>query len=353
MKKRKGMKLPAAIAIIAVCTGLSFLLGYLFTGSAGLMSLTSEENERNIALAEFAGRLQKGDIEGLFENAQKLTPTMDSKASYDEKLLNILSANDPETLQVLHNEEGEYRLYADDTYIAPIDVVTEEDGFRISIPIHGEKTCIVEVPAGLKISANGQQIGSDKIIEKNVDASNFEQVRETQYIPKVDLYELDGLIGMPDLQADNGKTYALIEDPITGHLLMGEEVTDSELLRTVIDDAILLAKFPAQEATLGEVSNVALTSSSWYNGRYTGVQNYWFTAHAKSEFSNEKVLKAVSQGEDSFAAHVVFDYFADNGEVHRTWHIGYQLTMVNTPNGWKIAATAINNELNPGTIIPE
>ena len=50
---------------------------------------------------------------------------------------------------------------------------------------------------------------------------------------------------------------------------------------------------------------------------------------------------------------MVFDYFADNGEVHRTWHIGYQMTMVNTPQGWKVGGMEINNELNPNQIQPE
>ena len=126
------------------------------------------------------------------------------------------------------------------------------------------------------------------------------------------------------------------------------EALKAEMIR----DGELIASYPAQDASLGEVAAIALTSSSWYQ-RYTTLQNYWFTAHKVHEFSNEQVLRAAYQNDDTILAHVVFDYFADNGEVHRTWNIGYQMTFLNTAEGWKVAGMEINNELNPNSVIPQ
>ena len=49
----------------------------------------------------------------------------------------------------------------------------------------------------------------------------------------------------------------------------------------------------------------------------------------------------------------MFDYYAENEEVSRTWYIGYQMTFLEVDGEWKVLDIEINNELNPRQIQPE
>ena len=56
---------------------------------------------------------------------------------------------------------------------------------------------------------------------------------------------------------------------------------------------------------------------------------------------------AVQQSDDTIVSHIYFDYFADNGEVNRTWHCGYQLTFRKIGGAWKVCGTELCSLLNP------
>ena len=353
MKKKKGLKPAAAILIIAAVSVLSLLFGNILAARLQDTPVTPLENAKTITLDTTLEQIRSGDLDEICENSIAAYKSLDSKEAYKARISAVLEDLDPELLHIVYDDEDHYRLYCEDQYVAPLEVVEiSEDEFQVLLPITGTKSYLVEVPTGKKLYANGIEISSSNIKEKNIPASNFWEVRETNYIPYVDLYEIKDLIDLPELDLGDQAEYTLLEDPMSGNYLFGKTVKDKELLQMAIDYAETLAAYPAQDGNLGAVSAIALTSSSWYP-RYTGIQNYWFTAHQTSKFSNEEVLKAAWQSDDSFVAHVILDYFADNGEVHRTWYIGYQLTLINTPNGWKIGAIEINNELNPRTVIPE
>ena len=83
--------------------------------------------------------------------------------------------------------------------------------------------------------------------------------------------------------------------------------------------------------------------------RISGLQNNWFTTHSISNFSNVNAFDIILQTEDTAVGHVSFDYYASNGDVDRTWHGGYQMTLINESGTWKIAGFGINIDLNPAS----
>ena len=171
-------------------------------------------------------------------------------------------------------------------------------------------------------------------------------MKDQSTAPKVDTYLLENLLGEPKIEMMGDGEYTTLKDVVTGTIYVGEAITDPEVLNTLVNYATTCAKLPAQEATLGQVAAISVTASDWYD-RISTMQNAWFTAHGTSNFSNQKAFNVIAQSEDSVVGYVTFEYFADNGEVHRTWHSGYQVSLVRQNGVWKIAGMGIDSELNP------
>ena len=184
------------------------------------------------------------------------------------------------------------------------------------------------------------------LIESNVPASNFLGLSNTANAPTVNRYHINSMIEIPRVTSD-GKECALMEDVTSNTIYVGTDATtDKDLANMIIQYAVTCAKFPAQEASVGAVGAISVTDSQWYR-RVSGVQNNWFTSHGTSRFSNEDVLKIVKQSDTAAIANVVFDYYASNGSVDRTWNCGYQMTLINNGGVWKIAGMGIDSSLNP------
>ena len=345
MKRKKIKTVPALLSLLAVAAVI-LILGQVRVRSASGSFKNADASMPGYATERLLEQLQSGDYHSLYEETMAVQPSLDAESAYTDMVERIIAKWGSDSLAVKCAGTA-CGLYAGDEYLAEIVLKETEAGWQAGLPLAGDRTAFVEVPAGEALVIHGETVSRDLISEENVPASNGFQFADESKVPRVDIYQLDGLLSEP--AADE---LVLVQDPITGHYLAGRPVTDEALKAEMIRDGELIASYPAQDASLGEVAAIALTSSSWYQ-RYTTLQNYWFTAHRVHEFSNEQVLRAAYQNDDTIVAHVVFDYFADNGEVHRTWNIGYQMTFLNTAEGWKVAGMEINNELNPNTVIPQ
>ena len=335
---------PALMVPVLLSAAILF---YGFYASSSAAKRFSEEQERmpETAMMRLLDQLEAGEYAEVFTDTLAYQYTPDSAASYSIFLDRMLEECGREELSFRKNGDA-WRIYAGDVCLADAYVYQDAEGMpHAALPLQGQRTAWIEVPAGSELIINGRT--QEKPVEENVPASECFAFPSNVQKAYVDVYRVDDLLGDP--AADE---YALIKDVLSGRYLAGKKVTDPELLEEMVRAAELLAAYPAQDASLGQVQAVSLTNTSWY-ARYATLQNYWFTAHSVSEFSNEQVLEAVYRNEDTVSAHIVFDYFADNGEVHRTWHCGYQLTFLRTDNGWKIAAVAINNALNAAAVVPQ
>lgn len=353
---RKIRTFPALIAIFLI-TAAGYGAGRIWISRQNMQAKETPEDREAAVMNDLVTRLANGDYEGLYDSFASEETVIDSRQSYENALQSRLNGIDPGSLVWIRSEDSaeekpQFVLSDGEKSLLMVDLARTEDGYAPVIPLHGEKSVRIEVPKGMTIYAGGTLLTSDHIVEADVPASNFSQVYDDSFIPVVDIYEIDHLLDVPSLQDETGQELSMVQDVISGDLLVGNAVEDDDLKQTIIDAAEKLAAYPAQDGSLGAVSAIADPSSSWY-GKYCTLANTWFTGHSIHEFSNQDVPSIAAQSEDTVTAHVVFDYFADSGQYSRTWHIGYQLTMHSINGTWYVCGTAIDNELNPNSVPAE
>lgn len=354
--KRRGLRPAAAVIIIMAVGTLALLGGGLWLKGQREAFEAFESGSPDAAAQKAAANLLSGEFDGVYEETVSLNDMRVSKDVYENALRGILADVDPAGVSVTKTGEGggvsQYQLFSGSELIGTFSLRKDADGsWKTGFPLYGHLSFVLEVPAGLQFEVNGAPVDESACLERNTPSSNFFQVYGREFMPMVDVYEIGGLLGEPEITA-NGEVYGFVKDPMSERLLVGRRVEDPEFEAYMIDCGERLAMYPAQDCGLGHVAEIALTSSDWYQ-KYATLQNYWFTGHNIMNFSEEKVLGAVRQSDDTVVAHVVFDYFADDGEVSRTWHCGYQLTFVEMDGQWLVAGTEICSELNPNQEAPE
>ena len=345
--RKRGVRPLAAVLFALITFLIVFLIGRARIKKAEQEFAGNEASMPENQINEVIENIKAGDYGDIYETTQSLFPSLDSKEAYIERLTEILTTGEPQDLRAeplsIGDEERTYQLVNKDTLLGTLTLVNRDGQWKPAFPIRGQKKYRVEVPSGMSLSSNGTPIGQEYLAESGKEAANFFQVTDSSIIPMVDIYEFDGLIGKPALNADEG--YSMIQDVLSGDWLLGKQVTDEALLHDLTEAAELIAMYPAQDTALANVTAVSDTSSRWYQ-KYVTLQNYWFTAHSTKELSNESI-EAVAQSDDTIVAHISFDYFADNGEVSRTWHCGYQLTFRKSGDKYLVCGTEISSLLNP------
>lgn len=349
--KHRGLK-PITVILLMVVMGIVSFFGTRFYFNNQLKEIETIENtmQEKIALDTFE-RIKKKDFSGIYEETIKEYPGYYNEEVYLEKLTNIIEEAS-NNLSMKQLEDNEYGIYDGNELLLRYHLRKEGDTTFVSIPMRGQETITLEVPVGMNVMVNGKNLDSSSLVERNVEASNFLSTSLQEEIVMVDVYELDGCVGIPTLYDEKGNELAYVKDAITNHYLVGEKVEDNKIKERMIECGKQLALYPAQDTTLANVQEVSVVSSLWYQ-RYATLQNYWFTPHETYKFSNEEVLHMARQSEDTIVAEVIFDYYAENEEVSRTWYIGYQMTFLEVDGEWKVLDIEINNELNPRQIQPE
>ena len=343
----KGMRILPALLIPAVIAGGVWFAGNAYVKKQEETFASYEATMPETELKAVLAKLNQKDYSGMYEETMKISPSMDSEENYLARLQEIFADRDVTAMktEVISetDTQREYRLIDGDTLLGNLLLVKEGDAWQPAMVLHGSQSYTVEVPSGLELKILGQPVGKEYCIETGKEAANFFQVTDPSVIPFVDIYEFKDLLGAPALNAEEG--YSMIRDVLSDHWLLGKTVTDEELKKELIHAAELIAMYPAMDTALANVTAVSDTSAAWYK-KYVTLQNYWFTAHNKMDITNQH-CEAVQQSDDTIVSHIYFDYFADNGEVNRTWHCGYQLTFRNIGGVWKVCGTELCSLLNP------
>ena len=347
VKRKRGIRPLAALLFALIIGAAVFVIGRMRVSGAEAQFASYEADMPEVQINEVMNEIRNGNYGDIFAATQSIAPSLDSEETYIERLTEILSYGDPADLAAepvsIGDTERTYRLVNGDTLLGTLTLLNDNGSWKPAFPIKGTETYTVEVPQGISLTANGKPVGEEYRKETGKEASNFFQITDSSIIPTVDIYEFDGLLGEPALNKEEG--YAMIKDVLSGNWLMGKEITDEELKERLIYAAEQIAMYPAQDTPLSNVAAVSDTGAAWYR-KYVSLQNYWFTAHDKTELSNE-TCKAVAQSDDTIVAQIAFDYFADNGEVSRTWHCGYQLTFRKVGDEYLVCGTEISSLLNP------
>ena len=343
----RGIRILPALLIPAVIAGAGILAGNAYVKKAEAEFAGNEAAMAEVQLAGVMEKLNQKDYSGMYAATQSIEPTLDSEEAYLARLGEVFADRDMTKVScMLINEtetQREYQLTDGDTLLGTMVLLKKDGTLQPAFALHGNESYRVEVPSGMTLKAGDTVVGTEYLVKKREEAANFFQVTDPTIIPAVDIYELTGLLGEPELNKEEG--YSMIQDVLSKDWLLGKTVTDEKLKQELIDAAVLIAEYPARDASLASVQAVSDTSSRWYQ-KYVTLQNAWFTAHDKHSVSNEGI-KAVQQSDDTIVSHIWFDYFADNGEVNRTWHVGYQLTFRKSGDKWIVCGTELNSLLNP------
>ncbi|MBR2825538.1 MAG: hypothetical protein IKE51_04675 [Solobacterium sp.] len=350
--KKRGLK-PIVVLILLFIFGIaSFFVSFFYYDSLTKDFGTIEEGLQEKVAQDVYQRILQKDFTGIFEETIKEYPGFYNEETYIKKLHTILDQADSSKLLYKQLNETQYGVYEGDTLLFRFDLLKENESYKVLIPMRGQDKIVLEVPVGMDVQVGSETLSSSNLLEENVEASNFLSTTLEEEIVRVNIYELENCLGVPTLSDLKGNELSTVKDAITGHYLVGEKVEDTKLDARLIECAKELAMYPAQDTSLANVQEVSITSSLWYQ-RYQTLQNYWFTPHDVYRFSNEEVLHKARQDDDTIVAEVVFDYYAENEEVSRTWYIGYQMTFLEVDGEWKVLDIEINNELNPRQIQPE
>lgn len=342
----RKVKTWIVLVILLVTAGICVGGGYYYLSNAKKEFAEAEKLLPESAISEYLKKVENNDFDGLYEDSLIVSPHLNSKEDYIAEMESIygdLKASDISFVQ--SDVENEYILASDGKYLATVKLLQDNNGKWIaSTEFSGNNSYTIEVPAGMSLTVNGLDVDDTYLVASNVNASNFSDENIESYSVKVDRYELNNLLGEPEISVGEG--YTTIIDVLTNTILVGKENTDSSLTETFKNYAITCASFPAKETTVGSVQAISLRGSDWYS-RISGMQNTWFTSHSVSNFSNVNATNIIQQSDDTAIGYVTFDYYASNGTVDRTWHGGYQMTLVKESGTWKIAAFGIDVDLNP------
>lgn len=313
----------------------------------------AEENMPESAISTYMTKLKNKDYKGIFADAQSIEPSMNSEEAYTKHLEEVFKDVDLDRLEYAgkDNEDGSksYQVFANGQLITSLKLVQADQGKWLAGTIFvGDNDYTVEVPQGLPITVNGIEADHAYIKETGIPAGNFAGLDDQKAAPKVDVYVFHNLLSEPQIAVKGQEGYGTLHDVLDNTIYVGKTSSDADLAQTMIDDALICAKFPAKEASVGEVGAISIRGSDWWR-RISGMQNNWFSSHTISSFSNEQALHIIQQSDDTMIGYVTFDYYAKStdGTQERTWHGGYQMTFLKENGQWKIAGMAIDNELNP------
>ena len=337
----KKFLLGALVLAVAVC--LSVMHG-------GVTEVSAEERNPADVIADYVARVQGGELGKVYEESFSVMVHKNSQEEYEKALHQVYDGLTSVQYKVLTDtaDVKEYALFSNNKRIANLREQKKADGtWAVATVFKTMKTYIIEAETGKTVRVNGTVLGDSEQLSKASEATNLSGLGYTKADLLVDTYRVQNMINEPEITVDGVKKSASIVDVTCDTVYVGEDLTsDQELSDMIIQYAEICAMYPARDIGLGSVASISLTDSNWYS-RISEVQSDWFTAHSAPTFSNEKVLKIVKQGDDTIVANVIFDFYATNGEVSRTWVCGYQMTLVNVGGTWLIGGMGVDSTLNP------
>ncbi|MCF0109758.1 MAG: hypothetical protein HUJ57_06800 [Erysipelotrichaceae bacterium] len=343
--KKKGLKPAVAFIILALVAALSFGGGFFVLNSQKSELKALEAAMPESALSAYLTQIRNGDYEEAYNNSQIIDPHLNSKEAYVSVLKDIYDGVEVNKVifEVSPTDPQMYDLFYDNRQIASVKLVKDGDTWRASTQFKGDNEYIVEVPEGMTLTVNGIEVGDEYLKEAGKDADNFRGLKEKIDKPQVDRYVLSNLIEMPTFDLPAG--YGVLKDSLTNVYYIGEKSTDSDDMQIFMNAAQTLAKFPAMDASLGQVQALCFTNSDFYD-RIRTMDNQWFKAHNVAQFSNVKCSEVIKQADNTMLANVTYDFYIAAGDVDRTYYGGLQLTFLNNGSGYRIANVVVDNQLN-------
>ena len=344
------VKTGAALVVIAAVAAASAAGSFLYVNNGKKAFRAAEADLPESAISTYLNDIREGNFDKIYEDSLMVSPHLNSKEDYTKTLKEIYSGVSLDALGFVADpaeDDGlRYTLVYNHEKIAELKLAEGKDGtYHASTIFEGDNDYRIEVPDGMTLYVNGIEVDKTYCVDKDGRSENFHGLNNWNDAPKCDVYEIENLLGEPEVSVKESG-YSTLTDVSTGTIYVGKTAKGTELAETMASYAQTIAKFPAQESTLGQVGAISVTASDWYS-RIRTMQNAWFSVHNVSRFDNVKAFNIIQQDDKTAVGYVTFDYYAANSEVSRTWHAGYQMSLLNVNGTWRIAGMAIDSELNP------
>lgn len=351
MELNKQITKPAAVTVLAITAAISISISAIYLHSLRKQYASMEQDSPESAITEYFRKIHQKSYDELYQEAEEISPDSNSEETYVQKLQSVYDGVSTDaidySLESSDDSSYTYALRYHNTDFGKLLIRQNQEGKWIASTLfEGNETWKIEVPSGLTLLVNGSPVSSDQMISSAAVPDNFSGMYDQSVVPLVDIYELTNLLAQPEVSVEGDDSYTVLKDVSSNTLFVGKASEDQNLIQAMIQDTQTAAAYPAQDATLAEVASVSITESDWYS-RISTLENYWFTDHSESNFSNQSVTNLIQQSENTALAYVSMDYYATNGEVERTWHCGYQVSLINLDGSWKIAQMTVDQELNP------
>lgn len=352
-KKKNVIEASKAWTIIGIVAVLFVGIGYIFISNVKKDFKEQAELLPSSALTHYLDDLKSENYDEIYNDSLIVEPHYNSKESYVEKIKSIYDGIDLDQLEFVSvdNTDGSvsYKLYNNKHLLSTLTLM-QVDGKWIASTIFDRTntTYYVEAPAGLDLAINAIPLKKDALVGEDVVASNFKSMNDDQHAPLVDRYELLNMLDEPKVTVvgSDGAKYGTLKDVTSNTVYVGEIENDAELANTIVKYAQTCSSFTSHDTGLGSVLAISVGSSDWVK-RIRTLPTEWFTPHNVSEFTNQEAFNMIKQSEDSVVAYTTFDFYAANSDVSRTWHSGYQMSLVKVNGQWKIGAMGVCSALNP------
>ncbi len=346
---KKSHKIPAVFAaLILGVTAIACLLAAILIPAMTRKSIETQEAALpESAISAYLQSLQNQDIEELYQTSLLVSPHYNTLEDYRSHLQALFEQIDLDQIQIApvqqKENQWEYDLVSDGKWITTLTLAPINGQWKAATNFQEGTDYRIEVPEGISFTVNGFAIRAEDCIEQATAASNFSGLNDLSSAPEVDHYLLSNLLSEPELQF-NQSDIGFIQDALSNTLYVGKITTDSELKARFIQAAKALAQYPTRDGSLSAITSMTVTGSDFYN-RIKTMDNQWYAAHNSAVFKNMTVHRMIQQSEDTVLGNISFDYTISASSASRTYHCGYQLTLLQVGSSWKIAGIAIDNEM--------
>ena len=338
---------PVAISIMAVSAcvsvGLCLFAPTLATNANKAIVDTLPESGGN----HYLESLQAKDYQSIYSQLNQANPTLNTYDGFTHKLESVYADYDVNQLSVAKSDDPT-KMYVtyDNKIIHDLSIVKTDQGY-VGIPVFEDsKEYVIEVPTGSSLSINGFSVPSSSKTTSDTIATVMDGINDTYYpdVVSMDRYTVTNLYELESMEVNN-QACDIMQDVVSKTYYCGKDVTSSDLNDWVFAAAKAIAAYPAKEGSVGAVANYVLSDSDFYQA-YRTMENTWFTAHNSAVFSNETLINAIDIGNDNLLVQLAMDYLVSSSSGSKNYHIGFQMALYPTGNGYKIAGFGVDSTLN-------
>lgn len=343
-KFKIGFLIFLALDVIAITTALCWLW----------MNMASYESSMPIHSAEQAAALfENREFAQIREKSGFTSTRFTTEQDLEEYLKNKLQ--DVGEIQCIkqrgNTEQITYLLKADQQTIAHAVVKKQPENDRFGRskwelerledvwePMDGYT---ILAPQHVQVSLNGVTLTEQDQTEAGTPVKGYQGLPEGYEAPAMVQYQIEGLLQQPEVTAstpegENCMVSATDENNAVQITVQPDQQKIDELTQLAMNTAKTCAKFTSEDASFYDLSLSLIPQSEFYNAMRS-FYNGWYVSHDSYQFEKESIGDWRQYDPQHISCQLSFQYVVNKGSSRHEFPTAYEVFMVNTENGWKVA----------------